>query len=148
MKKFDVPPLSQREIEHLTYLKVYEKYNEFKEKRLNYRRYGSLFIILSAVVFLALMFSLESKIEFLCLWIVTILYCVAVMIRADYKYNMYKEMLGIADEFDIYEYDEEESTEKPPETAVKSDNQPKSALTSEKGEVNTDNGQHNKNISE
>ncbi len=102
----DIPPLSQREQEHLTYLNVYMLYNEAKDKRLKYKRFGALFIIISGLVFLALMFSLESKIELLCLWIITIIYCVTMMIRADYKYCLYKNMLGVCDEFDLSELDE------------------------------------------
>ena len=102
----NIPPLSQREQEHLTYLSVYMLYNESKEKRLKYKKFGALFIIISGLVFLALMFSLESKIEFLCLWIITIIYCVTLMIRADYKYDLYKDMLGICDEFDLSEIEE------------------------------------------
>ncbi len=101
--KTENPPLSQREQEHLTYLRVLRKYNDAKVKRIHYRRYGTLFILISAFVFLALMFSLSTKILFLCLWIVTVLYCVFLMIRADYRYHCYKEMLGIADESDEYE---------------------------------------------
>ena len=97
------PLLSQREQEHLTYLRVLRKYNDAKVKRIHYRRYGTLFILISALVFLALIFSLSTKILFLCLWIVTVLYCVFLMIRADYRYHCYKEMLGIADENDEYE---------------------------------------------
>lgn len=115
-EKNDIPALSQTEQEHLTYLSVYELYNDAKVKRTRYQRYGSLFIIISGLIFLTLMFSLESKIEFLCLWIVTIIYCVVLMIRADYKYNLYKDMLGLCDEFDEYEIEKIEDDNKPPET--------------------------------
>ncbi len=94
----EVPPLSQREQEHLTYLNVYELYNESERKREHYRRYGTIFMLVSGLVFLALMFSLESKIEFLCLWIITVIYCVTLMIRADYQYDLYRKMLGISKE--------------------------------------------------
>lgn len=96
----EIIPLSQSEQEHLTYLAVYEKYNEYKSKRLKYRTFGALFILLSGIVFLLLMFSLESKITFLCIWIITDILSVVLMLRADYLYNMYKEMLGKRDEFD------------------------------------------------
>lgn len=110
-KNADIPPLSQSEKEHLTYLMVTEHYNEAKIKRINARRYGSLFIIISGIVFLTLMFSLEAKIEFLCLWIVTILYCVSIMLRSDYRYQDFKEILGVADENDYYGMDDEEPEE-------------------------------------
>lgn len=85
--------LSQTEKEHRTYLLVCEKCREYEKKRLRYRKYGTIFIIISAFVFLALMFSLESKVTFLILWIVTIVFCVVLMLRTDYLYNMYLEML-------------------------------------------------------
>lgn len=96
----DSLPLTQSELEHKVYLSVCEKYDEYRLKRIRYRKYGVLFIILSALVFLALMFSLESKVTFLVLWIVTIIFCVVLMIRADYLYYMYSAMLGKNDEND------------------------------------------------
>ncbi len=107
--------LSNQEQEHLTYLAVYEKYNEYKQKRISYKRYGMLFIIISGLAFLVLMFSLESKIAFLCLWIISVIFCIVLMIRADYIYNEYKEMLGLRDEFDEDFSSDDESSEKPPE---------------------------------
>ncbi len=117
----NVRPLSQQEQEHLTYLFVYEKYNEYKNKRSQYRFYGSLFILISAIVFLLLMFSLEGKIVFLGLWIVTVIFCVVMMIRVDYLYNMYKEMLGICDEFDLHDFDNidmQQNVSAPPEASA------------------------------
>lgn len=113
-KNSDIPPLSQQEQEHLTYLAVLAEYNIAKRKRTNYRKYGAVAIVVSGVAFLALIFSLEAKIEFLCLWIVTILGCVAVMIRAEYTYHRFKVMLGIADEYDYYGMDEDDDEEEAP----------------------------------
>ncbi len=120
-KKYDadnnaIPPLSQREREHLTFLMVTQKYNELKNKRLSARRYGSLFIIISGIVFLTLMFSLESKIQCLCLWIATILYCVSVMLKSDYNYQVFKEILGAEDENDYYDLEEDEPDDPVPIT--------------------------------
>ena len=86
--------LTQEEIEHRTFLIVCEKLLEYEKKRLNYRKYGTLFIIVSAFVFLALMFSLNMKVMFLILWIVTIVFCVALMLRTDYIYDMYYRMVN------------------------------------------------------
>lgn len=110
------PPLSVREREHLTYLRILSEYNKAKDKRTNYKHYGFAFIIVSGLVFLALMFSLETKIEFLCLWIVTILYCVVVMIRADYRYHTFKEYLDIADEDDMEQEENEACEEDDPDS--------------------------------
>ena len=41
-KSTSIPPLSQQEQEHLTYLMVLDEYNIAKRKRNNYRRYGAL----------------------------------------------------------------------------------------------------------
>ncbi len=93
--------------EHLTYLKIQKEYEEAKEKRLKYRRFGALFILLSGIIFLTLMFSLENKIAFLILWVITDFYCAALMIRADYKYHKFADYLGIEDEYTNYKKDEE-----------------------------------------
>ena len=120
--KCDIPPLSEREREHLTYLMVTAKFNEARNKRSSAKKYGSLFIVISGIVFLTLMFSLEAKIQTLCLWIVTIIYCVVVMLKAEYNYQNYKEILGIADEDDYCEMDEEE--EAPPAKVTASEAPP------------------------
>ncbi len=109
-----IPPLSQKEREHLTYLRILSEYHEAKEKRIRYKRIGSVFIIVSALVFVALIFGLDSKIQFMCLWIIVIIYCVIVMVRADYRYNFYKEILEIRDEIDEEEEDTENSIAEPP----------------------------------
>ena len=85
--------------EHFTYLKIKEEYENAKRRRLKYKKYGALFIILSGIIFLTLMFSLESKIEFLILWVISDFYCAALMIRADYKYHKFASYLGIEDEY-------------------------------------------------
>ncbi len=93
--------------ERLTYLKIKEEYENAKEKRLKYKRFGALFIIISGIIFLTLMFSVDNKIAFLILWVITDFYCAALMIRADYKYHKYAEYLGIEDEYANYKKDEE-----------------------------------------
>lgn len=97
--------------EHDTYLKIKEEYENAKRKRLSYKRYGALFIFVSAIVFLVLMFSLDKKIEFLVLWVITDFYCAALMIRADYKYHKFAEYLGVEDEYSNYPEAEEDEEE-------------------------------------
>lgn len=97
--------------EHLTYLKIKADYEEAKRKRLSYKKYGALFIIISGIVFLTLMFSLDSKIAFLILWVITDFWCAALMIRADYKYHKYAEYLGIEDEYSNKPEDDEDEEE-------------------------------------
>ncbi len=106
--------ISQAEQEHLTYLAVYEKYEEYSKKRFTYRKAGLVIIILSVIVFILLMLSQAMKVIALLLWIAIILSCVAVMITADHRYDTYREMLGLKDELDDgYEDDEEDG--EPPE---------------------------------
>lgn len=78
---------------------------EYKDKRYKYRTAGAVFVIVSALVYLTLMFVLPDKVLFLILWIITILWCVALMLRSDYQYNMYREMLELP-ETDSEEEDE------------------------------------------
>ena len=131
-KNSQIPPLSQSEQEHLTYLAVLGEYNIAKRRRTNYRKYGALAIIISGIIFLALIFSLEAKIEFLCLWIITIIWCVAVMIGAEYNYHKLKEFLGIADEFDYFEISEDDEE---PDTVQ--DSPPPVTIPEEKKTENT-----------
>ena len=102
--------------EHDVCLKVIEIHKEWTEKREKYKKYGPLFIVISGVVFLTLMFSLESKIEFLILWVISIITCMSLMIRAEYKYHQYSKILGLINEDEEYddeenEYDDEKSGE-------------------------------------
>ncbi len=96
--------------EHKVSQEVIKLFKEQKRKRDNYKKYGPLFILISGVVFLTLMFSLESKITFLFLWVASVLYCAALMIRAEYRYHQYAKMLGfIKDvEEEIVEENEDE----------------------------------------
>lgn len=105
--------ISQDEIEHLTYLRIQEEYETSKRRRLVYRKYGSLFIILSGIIFLSLMFGLESKIQFLVLWVASCFYCCALMIRADYRYHTFADYLGLIKK---EEETEEEPVDEPEET--------------------------------
>ena len=107
------------EREHQTYINVCQAYEEAGKKRGGYRRYGTLFVILSGVVFLTLMFSLEYKIEFLILWVITDIFCMVLMIRSEYRVHQIAEMLGLPDE-DPEEHEEahtegQDEQEKPEE---------------------------------
>ena len=95
--------------EHKVSQEVIEIFKEAKKKRDNYKKFGPLFILISGVVFLTLMFSVDSKITFLFLWVASVLYCAALMIRAEYRYHQYAKILGfIKDEEDeVSEEDKE-----------------------------------------
>ncbi len=90
--------------EHKVKEEVIQIFEEARRKRDNYKKYGPLFILISGVVFLTLMFSLESKIVFLFLWVVSVLYCAALMLRAEYRYYKISKILGFVKE------DEEDSS--------------------------------------
>ena len=93
--------------EHKVSQEVIELFKEQKRKRDNYKKYGPLFVIVSGIVFLTLMFSVDSKITFLILWVLSDFYCAALMIRAEYRYHQFAKVLGFIDEVED-KFDEEE----------------------------------------
>ena len=105
------PLLSERDIEHNTYLRVKYEYMEMKEKREKVNRIGIIFIAVSDIVFLALMFSLESKLFFLVLWIITIIFVVAYLIHNEYRIYRLRVYLGYEDENEPEEKDDESEDE-------------------------------------
>lgn len=105
------PLLSQRDIEHNTYIRVKYEYMEMKEKRDRVNKTGIIFIAVSAVVFLFLMFSLESKLFFLILWIITILFVVSYLIRNEYKFYKLRVYLGYENESESEKNDNDEESE-------------------------------------
>ena len=82
--------------EHQVYLNVVAAYKEAERKRKSYKKYGPLAIFLSGLMFLLLIIGLDSKIDFLIMWVVAILFCAALMIRAEYKYYKFRVMLGLS----------------------------------------------------
>lgn len=105
------PLLSQRDIEHNTYIRIKYEYMEMKEKRDRVNKTGIIFIAISAIIFLLLMFSLESKLFFLILWIITILFVVSYLIRNEYKFYKLRLYLGYENESEKDNYDEESEDE-------------------------------------
>ncbi|MBO6109067.1 MAG: hypothetical protein J6P16_06670 [Eubacterium sp.] len=86
---------SGSEYEHRVYENALMALDRARSKRRSYMKYGPLVIIGSAVLFLSLMFVTELKVEFLILWIATILYSIGLMIRAEYSYYRMSELLMI-----------------------------------------------------
>ena len=82
----------------LVLFKVAKAYEEAKIKREKYKKIGPIFVFVSGVAFLTLIFTLENKISFLILWVVTILFTVALMTRAEYKYHQFRTYLGLTAE--------------------------------------------------
>lgn len=103
----------------LVFKNVARAYEEAKRKREKYKKIGPVFVLVSGIIFLALIFTLENKITFLIFWVITILYTVALMIRTEYKYHLFRKYLGLTDE----EAGEEESTETETPKAASSKNQ-------------------------
>lgn len=84
--------------EHRTFTKLQEQFEEFSRKRPIYIKYGLLSIFVIPIVFLVLMFSLESKLIFLVLWIVSIIACAVFLIVVEYKDYWYRQLLGLNEE--------------------------------------------------
>ena len=82
----------------MVFLKVAKAYEDVKKKRENYKKYGPLAVLITGVVFLTLMFSMENKATFLIIWVITVLFTAALMIRAEYNYHKFRYYLGLADE--------------------------------------------------
>ena len=91
--------------EHKISQNMIEEFKELERTRDKYKKYGPLFILISGVVFLTLMFSLERKIFFLIIWVISVIYCAALMIRSEYRLHRFAKLLGLIEED---EYDDEE----------------------------------------
>lgn len=92
---------------------------------------GVLLIVISAVVFLTLMFSLDSKTFFLSLWIIFIISGIAVMTRIDYRCYKYEKILGIRIT------DKEDDLEKMKNDIDKTIGEAKTELENAKAEIET-----------
>ena len=79
----------------MVFYNVVEAYRDAFKKRENYKKYGPLTVIITGILFLTLMFTLDDKIMFLILWVVTDLYIVALMVRAEYKLHRFRVILGL-----------------------------------------------------
>lgn len=99
--------------ERQTFKKLQEQYGEFSRKRLRYIKYGLMSIFILPIVFLVLMFSLESKLVFLTLWIISIIACAAFLIIVEYKDYWYRKLLGLDEEPDDGGKDEQEESRPP-----------------------------------
>lgn len=102
---------SGSDYEHSVFLNVQAAYEEAKRKRENYKKIGPVFVAVSGIVFLTLIFTLENKITFLIFWVITVLYTVALMIRAEYKYHQFQGYLGLLKKETVVEETEAETSE-------------------------------------
>ncbi len=114
-EKITLKPETAAEIENAdgstVFLRVAKAYEDVKKKRGNYKKYGPLAVLITGVVFLTLMFSMENKATFLIIWVITVLFTAALMIRAEYNYHKFRYYLGLADE-DAEEDEEVEEEQK------------------------------------
>lgn len=88
-------PKTVSEREHNTYLKLLYEYKLAYDKREKCTKGGVFIIIASAIIFLALMLSLDSKAFFLMLWVIVIIIGVAVISVIDYRCYKYERILGL-----------------------------------------------------
>lgn len=102
---------SGSDYEHSVFLNVQAAYEEAKHKREKYKKIGPVFVAVSGIAFLTLIFTLENKITFLIFWVITILYTVALMIRAEYKYHQFQGYLGLLNKEKATEETANEETE-------------------------------------
>ena len=105
----------------LVFKNVAKAYEEAKRKREKYKKIGPIFVLVSGIIFLALIFTLENKITFLIFWVITILYTVALMIRTEYKYHQFRKYLGLIDEGTGEESTEDEMVESQPEESTEAE---------------------------
>ena len=124
-------PATTQDKEHNAYLRLMHEYKAEYAKRERCIKVGVLLIIISAVVFLALMFSLDSKTFFLSLWIIFIISGIAVMTRIDYRCYKYEKILGIRNT------DKEDDLEKMKNDIDKTIGEAKNELENAKAEFET-----------
>ncbi|GEM_PF-1224288 len=123
--------------ERQTFKKLQEQYGEFSQKRPRYIKYGLMSIFILPLVFLVLMFSLESKLVFLTLWIISIIACAAFLVIVEYKDYWYRKLLGLDEEPDDGGKEEQEE----PQAAVEPDRTGPETGIEESGERASENGE-------
>ena len=72
---------------------VTEKYEDYSRKRKLYRTFSLWCIVVSALIMVSLMLTLEGKIVFLLFWIAVIIGCVSLMLHTDHQYEIYAKIL-------------------------------------------------------
>ncbi len=94
--------------EHQVSQNMIETYKNLERTRDKYKKNGPLFILISGVVFLTLMFSLERQIFFLIIWVISVIYCAALMIRSEYRCHKCAQLLGLIEDDESGEGEEDE----------------------------------------
>ncbi len=96
--------MSKHEEEKTVYIKLLKSYASFRKNYNNLVKGGFLAIVIIPIIFLLLMFSLDAKIIFLILWIVSIIVCAVFIIVIEYTDYHYKKMLDIPTDVNVNEY--------------------------------------------
>lgn len=99
---------------------IRKEFEEFSRKRKKYIKFGFISIVAIPIFLMILMFSLESKIICLVLWVSSIILIAAVIIAIEYKDFKYKKLLGIK-----HTPEEEEEEEKNDEKNKENDEEKK-----------------------
>lgn len=84
----------EKEVAHQEFI---SSYNRFRKKYPRLIRWGFLAILIIPAVFLILMFSLESKLNFLTAWIVSIILSAGYLICVEYIDYRYKRKLHLTE---------------------------------------------------
>ncbi len=87
--------MNKSDDEKSVYIKLLNSYKNFRESYPKLIKSGFLAIIIIPIIFLLLMFSLDTKIVFLILWIVSIIICAIFIIIIEYTDYHYREILNI-----------------------------------------------------
>lgn len=103
--------MSELQNEQSVYLKLLKSYANFRKSYTNLIKGGFLAILILPIIFLLLMFSLDTKILFLILWIISIIVCATFIIVIEYTDYHYKKMLNIPSNVDINKYLQEKIEE-------------------------------------
>ncbi|MDD3218179.1 MAG: hypothetical protein PHC41_04895 [Lachnospiraceae bacterium] len=90
------------------YRQIQEEYEEFMMTFTKRIKVGVFAILIIPVFFLLLMFTQDSKLVFLTLWIVSILSIAAYLISQEYKKFEYESRLGLREEDEVKEKKTEE----------------------------------------
>lgn len=90
--------------EKLVYIKLLKSYANFRKSYNKLIKGGFLAILILPIIFLLLMFSLDTKILFLVLWIISIIACATFIIVIEYTDYHYKKILDIPHDVNINEY--------------------------------------------
>ena len=89
------PALNIEAQKERVYRLILAEYQAYTQRRPTYIKAGLASILIIPMIFLVLMFSLESKIIFLVLWIISLIAIAAFLIYEEFKNYRYRNLLGL-----------------------------------------------------